>query len=255
MTAPLLAVGIGNTMVKFGLTHLRRADGWPIWAAQQEIPTAQFDPESLLSVLPHSEVHWQVASVQRSAQQRLQSWVESNRSGDVYRLLTHSDLPIQIRLAAPQRVGLDRLAAAVAVNQIRDRAQPAIVIDAGTAITVNLLSADGAFEGGVILPGFGLTAKALAMGTDQLPHVAADLHSEPPRVVGKSTEEAIRSGLFWGNVGAVREIVDRVQKELGLTPPLYVTGGDARRLAAFISAKARFIPDLVLAGVVFSTAS
>ncbi len=253
MTAPFLAVGIGNTTVKLGLTMARNDSDWPIWSEQREVATANFDPATLSAVLPPSAVGWCVASVQRSVEQRLRDWVRASRTMDTYRLLTHGELPIEINVDAPDRVGMDRLAAAVAVNRMRDVQRPAIVIDAGTAITVNLITADGVFQGGVILPGFALTAKALAMGTDQLPQVVPDLNSEPPQVVGKSTDGAIRSGLFWGNVGAVREIVERVRRELVQTPQIFVTGGDARRLTGFVAADAKFVPDLVLAGIVIST--
>jgi type III pantothenate kinase len=261
MTTPLLAVGIGNTTIKFGLTTWRAGAGdspaapWPIWHVTRETPAANFDPSALAGLLPQVETTWVVASVQRAAEERLRDWIRGHRPLDKFHLLSHDELPLQINVEAPHRVGMDRLTAAVAANTIREPHRPAIVIDAGTALTVNLVTADGVFQGGVILPGFSLTAKALAMGTDQLPHIAADLNAEPPSVVGKSTEAAIRSGLFWGNVGAVREIVDRVQRELSVVPQVFVTGGDARRLAGFVSPEARFVPDLVLAGIVASALS
>ena len=250
MTAPIVAVGIGNTSVKVGVTA--GVDGeWPNWTTRQEIPTASFDAQQLAAILPSESVRWCIASVQRSVESNLRDWVRLNRDQDSYRLLTFHELPIEIRVDAPERVGPDRLAAAVAANRLR-HGNPAVVIDAGTAITVNLIGANGAFEGGVILPGFTLTAKALAGGTDLLPLVTADLNSDPPDVLGKSTEAAIRSGLFWGNVGAVREIVARLTAKLNVTPQIIVTGGDARRLAGFVSQDAKFVPDLVLAGIVFS---
>jgi type III pantothenate kinase len=252
MTLPLLAVGIGNTTVKLGLTAARRENGWPVWSGNWEVATASFDPATLAAELPSAPVHWCVASVHRGAERRLHDWVEACRAPDDYQVLTHDHLSLGINLDAPRRVGMDRLAAAVAANRIRDPHRPALVIDAGTALTVNLVTADGLFQGGVILPGFALTAKALALGTDQLPLVIPDLNAEPPPVVGKSTEGAIRSGLFWGSVGAVREIVDRVQKQLEIAPQVFVTGGDARRLAGLVAADARFVPDLVLAGIVMT---
>jgi type III pantothenate kinase len=251
MTAPLIAVGIGNTSVKLGVTTDLNDSSWPIWKSRHEFATANFDVSTLADLIAEEEVEWRVASVQRNAEKSLCEWVRIHRSHDTYHLMSVADLPIEIHVDAPDRVGLDRLAAAVAANQLRD-GRPAVVIDAGTAITVNLIGADGCFEGGVILPGFALTAKALAVGTDLLPLITADLNADPPSVVGKSTEAAIRSGLFWGNVGAVREIVERIASELHETPRVFVTGGDARRLAGFVSIEANYIPDLVLAGIVLS---
>ena len=100
----------------------------------------------------------------------------------------------------------------------------------------------------MILPGFRLTAKALADGTDLLPLVDHDPAADPPPVVGKSTVAAIRSGLFWGQVGAVRELTHRIAAELASPPQLFVAGGDAERLAAFLP-QARVVPELVLAGI------
>lgn len=252
MTGHLVTAGIGNTTVKVGLVKSCGPSSWPEWLARREVPTANFDPATLSEMLPEQAVEWYIGSVQRTVESRLRDWVRLHRQQDHYRLLTFEDLPLKIQVEVPARVGLDRLAAAVAVNRLRDPARPAIVIDAGTAITVNLITPDGVFQGGVILPGLGLTARALSMGTDLLPLVAAEVYSEPPPVVGKSTEAAIRSGLFWGNVGAVREIVDRVHGELAQTPQVFVTGGDAQRLVDFIAPDAKFAPDLVLAGIFFS---
>src|SRR5205814_3927690 len=150
-------------------------------------------------------------------QRQLSEWALLNRPRDDFKILTYRDLPLEVRVEFPDRVGLDRLAAAVAARflasegrQPPDTIRPAIVIDAGTAITVDLVSADGAFEGGVILPGFRLTAEALAAGTNQLPLATFTGQDQPPPVVGKHTEGAIRSGLFWGAVGAVREVIERM---------------------------------------------
>jgi type III pantothenate kinase len=88
----------------------------------------------------------------------------------------------------------------------------------------------------------------LAEGTDLLPQVDYDPAADPPPVVGKTTVAAIRSGLFWGQVGAVRELVRRMSDELGAVPQVFVAGGDAERLAAFLP-QAQVVPELVLAGI------
>jgi type III pantothenate kinase len=131
---------------------------------------------------------------------------------------------------------------------VRDSGRPAIVIGAGSAITVNLVAADGAFEGGMILPGFRMSAEAL-YGADLLPLTVLSPNDEPPPVVGKNTEAAIQSGLFWGAVGAVREAVQRIADQLDQPPQILVTGGDLRQLARYLGDSARFIPNLVLSGI------
>jgi len=246
---PLLAVDIGNHQIKFGLFPRESGPGLPQPARVWSLPTHEADGDSLAALLPAEKMAWYVAAVQRQAERRLAGWVQARRPYDRYRLLRNTDFPLQIHVEQPQQVGADRLAAAVAVNHLRDPNRSAIVVDAGTAITVDLVSADGVFEGGVILPGFRLTTKALAEGTDLLPHVDHDPAADPPPVVGKSTAAAIRSGLFWGQVGAVRELTQRIAGELASPPQVFVAGGDAERLAAFLP-QARVIPELVLAGIV-----
>jgi len=244
----LLAVDIGNHQIKLGLFLGDDGDGLPQPAEVWKIPTGEAAFEPLSALLPQVPLAWCAASVHRQVESRLAAWVQQRRPRDRYRLLQHENLPLAIHVEHPHRVGSDRLLAAVAVNRLRSPDRPAVVIDAGTAITVDLVSAAGAFEGGVILAGFRLTAKALAEGTDLLPEVDYDPTAEPPAVVGKSTAAAIRSGLFWGQVGAVRELVQRMSDRLEAAPQVFVAGGDAERLAAFLP-EAQVVPELVLAGI------
>ncbi|MEO8496429.1 MAG: type III pantothenate kinase, partial [Planctomycetota bacterium] len=97
-----------------------------------------------------------------------------------------------------------------------------------------------------------LSARALAEGTDLLPNVDATFRTEAPPVIGKSTTAAIRSGLFWGGVGAIRELVARTSAELQTSPQLFVTGGDAERVTGYLAADAQFVSDLVLRGIVLA---
>jgi type III pantothenate kinase len=243
----LLAVDIGNHQIKLGL-FASDCDGLPQPAQIWKVPTRESTFEQLAAFLPPESLTWHVATVYRQAERQLAAWVQFRRPGDRYRLLKNEDLPLVIHVEQPERVGTDRLLAAVAVNRLRATDRPAIVVDAGTAITVDVVSAAGEFEGGVILPGFRLTAKALSDGTDLLPEVDYDPAARPPPVVGKSTIGAIRSGLFWGQVGAVCELVRRMSDQLGAVPQVFVAGGDAERLAAFLP-QTQVVPELVLAGI------
>jgi type III pantothenate kinase len=246
---PFLAVDIGNNQVKLGLFPPDDGQPMPHPIRIQKLSAADTPFEILDAWLPTHRLLWYVATVQRRIEQRLAGWVRNRRPQDAYLRLANEQLPIAIHVDQPARVGTDRLLAAVAVNACREPTRPAIVIDAGSAITVDLVSAQGAFEGGVILPGLGMVAAALAERTDLLPLVDQTFAAEPPPVVGKSTVAAIRSGLFWGNVGAVRELVSRIAQELSTPPQLFIAGGDAERIAALVSPQARVAPELVLAGI------
>src|SRR5262245_21553315 len=246
--APLIAVDIGNSSTKIGWQfELIDSDALPAAGVTRSIVTAQQPPGELRDALPRERCRWRIASVHREGTRILQAWLQANRSHDDIRLLTHHDLPIAARLEFPDRVGLDRLAAAVAGNVLRTAGAPAIVVDAGSAVTVDLVAADGAFEGGVILPGFRMSAAALS-SADLLP-VARFSPDEIPTIIGKSIEGAIRSGLFWGAVGAVREIIERMSASLDRQPEIFVTGGDLRRLAEHLGDEASFVPNLVLSGI------
>ncbi len=249
---PLLAVDIGNTSIKLGWFANDAADAWPQPERTLTISTRDVASWQVLEQLPPEIAAWYVGSVQREAEAKLARWVEHHRPGDTYRKLANAELPIRIEVDFPDRVGTDRLLAAVAVNALRDAKRPAIVIDAGSAVTVDLVSADGAFQGGVIWPGRAMMAQVLAGNTDALPLITAPLEDGPPAIVGKSTDKAIKSGLFWGNVGAVREFVAQMRNQLPQPPQVFVTGGDAKRLARYACDEAVQVSDLVLAGIVLS---
>jgi type III pantothenate kinase len=193
---------------------------------------------------------WYVASVNRSHAAWLEEAVAA-ASGGIHRL-THRDMPLSIRVDAPERVGIDRLAGAVAANALRERDRPAIVIDLGTAITVDLVSAEGAFDGGAILPGIAMAARALESQTDALPRsTLADL-VEPPDPVGKSTLAAIESGLLWGAVGAIRELIERMTVACEKSPHVFVTGGMSPAVVPLLQSgriSVVHVPELVLAGI------
>jgi type III pantothenate kinase len=252
----LIAVDIGNSSTKLGWfdgpVAMQRPDQWsgslPQPTAVHEFPTGQTPPDELLEQLPAAPVRWRVASVQREGQRVLTRWIQMHRPQDDFRVLACTDLPLEVRVDFPERVGVDRLAAAVAANAIRQSDRPALVVQAGTAVTVNLIGSDGAFCGGAILAGFRMQAEAL-YGADLLPLVLLATQSEPPTVVGTNTEAAIRSGLFWGAVGAVREIVQRISAQLPQPPQVLITGGDLSRLAPLVGSDTQFVPNLVLVGL------
>lgn len=262
MNDACVAVGIGNTTITFGVCEsptapghgdIRTSGGWK-WSQQITVETVGFDPAEVALDIP-TGASWRVASVHRASERQLASWVRQSNPDALYHNLTAHDLPIKVCVDQPGRVGMDRLAAAVAVNQLRDRRAPAVIVDAGTAITVDLVNQEGDFQGGAILPGMRLVSQALAAKTDQLPRVDPHFHQSQPRALGTSTEEAIRSGLFWGSVGAIRELVQRIGATATGSPQLFLTGGDAERLAPYVSKDAVFVRDLVLGGILAAVPS
>jgi type III pantothenate kinase len=115
-----------------------------------------------------------------------------------------------------------------------------------------LISADGVFLGGAILPGIGTSARALHEFTDLLPLLAMHELRELPPALGTGTCEALRSGLFWGTIGAVRELIDRLGQTAGQTPQVVLTGGAAPAVAGLLQTSAEYMQNLTLAGIALS---
>jgi type III pantothenate kinase len=116
------------------------------------------------------------------------------------RALQWNDFSLRIAVEQPSRVGRDRLAAAVAAVTLKSADRPAVVVDAGSAVTVDLVAASGEFLGGAILPGWRAMSQALSAVTDALPAVSELPLDPPPPALGTSTERALASGLYWGTV-------------------------------------------------------
>ena len=243
-SSDLIAVDIGNSTIHCGRFSLLNAV-LPSPDTTLRVATGNNDFSALANWLPPGECRWRAATVHRLAEQRLADWVRNERPQDEYSLLANQDLPIQVNVDYPDRVGADRLLAAIAANCLRTTDRPAIVIDAGTAVTVDAVDAQGVFQGGAILPGLRLSAAALRQGTDALPEVDTAF-PEPPAAIGKSTGPAIGSGLFWGQVGAIRELVARMNETFNGDADLIIAGGDAERWAPYLSSTARFVPDIVI---------
>ena len=170
-------------------------------------------------------------------------------------VLTHDDLPLNIDVKEPKRAGIDRLLNAVAVNRVRPAGQPAIVMDLGTAVTVDVVDGDGSFLGGTIFPGWSLAAAALHGGTSTLPLVTPDKLELPPQGLGKCTSEAISAGLYWGLIGALEKIAANHTAFLARKPHVYLTGGDAPLIASDLQVglgAVRHLAHLVLAGIVLT---
>jgi type III pantothenate kinase len=161
-----------------------------------------------------------------------------------------SQLPLEVRLDQPNRVGIDRLLNGVAVNRLRRAGVPAIVVDSGTATTVDLISADGAFLGGAILPGLELFARSLHAYTALLPLVPVDELTNPGLpALGRDTRAALCSGLLYGQVGAIREVIARLSADLATPSEVYITGGCGELLVSHLGPAVRLEQELPLRGL------
>lgn len=268
-SSALIAVDIGNSRLKLGLFNRAGIDS----VAAGKLPeptdmlglphadrTGNFDVDQLAAWCDKHQLDgaaWLVASVHRGSSDRLAAGVaelarQSGRDWPV-RILANRDVPLVVQIDQPDLLGIDRTVAAYAANRVRDPRRAAIVVDMGTATTVDLLQTDGSFVGGAILPGIDISARALAEHTDALPRVTLEHLERPPAAVAKAAVPAIESGLFWGAVGAIRELVNRYSAGLPTPPEVFLTGGAsplvARALAETDHFSVRHLPNLVLAGI------
>jgi len=154
------------------------------------------------------------------------------------------DLPIKVKTDSPEQTGIDRvLNVAAAYEQI---GKACVVVDAGSAVTVNLCNDAGDFVGGAIAPGAAMQLEALNLRTAKLPRVVLET---PTDFVGRSTEQAIRHGVFHGIRGLVRELTEQYATELGTWPDVIATGGDAPVLFEGWEVIHAVAPDLTLYGI------
>lgn len=199
-------------------------------------------------VLSETPSSWTIASVNPPLLDRLLGLL--TRSGRVTTKVIRSaaDVPVRHALDRPAATGADRALAVLAAIRRQPAGAPGRVVSCGTALTVETITASGRWRGGAIGPGLGLAAQALNQQTAQLPLICP-ARGEPP-AWGASTEPAMRAGLVWGAVGAIREVLSR-QRDPGEPEPWVVwTGGDAPLLAPLLSgAGAVIAPDLVLEGL------
>jgi type III pantothenate kinase len=153
-------------------------------------------------------------------------------------------LKMSILVDAPEKVGVDRLLNALAAY--RRTKTSTIVIDFGTAITIDTVSKKGEFLGGLILPGIKMSAYTLNNQTAFLPKVDV---KKPAKIIGKNTENAISAGIYIGTVGAITHILKEIRKEFRGVRNIIATGGDARMFKGTIPQIDKFIPHLTLEGI------
>jgi type III pantothenate kinase len=154
------------------------------------------------------------------------------------------DVPIHVATASPRQTGIDRILNIAAAYELL--AQPCVVVDAGTAITIDCCNGSGDFLGGAIAPGVTLMLDALHEKTAVLPRVE---FAVPSGTFGDSTESAIRHGVYHGIRGMVRELVESYATDLGQWPPVIATGGDAKALFEGWELIHAVSPDLLLHGI------
>jgi len=242
----LLAVDIGNTMVDLGFFHGKRL----VYTVR--IPTGKCRTAAgFLKLFPKNSrkslagLRSAYASVVPRVEKALRIAAKKLTGCEPYAVGPKSPLGFRVRYRPLASLGRDRLAAAAGAVELAGT--PVIVVDFGTAITVDAVSRRGVFLGGAIAPGPALSARALARGTARLP--LANLR--PPRTaIGGSTRECLSSGIVMGLASLADGLVSRMAGEMReKSVAVLATGGAARLIAPYSRGRWKVVPDLVLRGI------
>lgn len=243
----LVAVDVGNSSVKLAAFCRDALQDHAICHRSPRWEQSVLDwVENLFGEVP---VLWRLASVRRSTANQLSDAICGRVSSPSIQFVTHQDVPMPVEVDHPDRLGIDRLLSAYAAS--RRFNLPAVVVDAGSAVTVDWVSRQGSFCGGAILPGIGLQSRSLATETEALPQ----LQWEQPGMLSlpaRNTADAIRGGILVGVSAAIDELISRYAQRERLVPDQFqvvVTGGDGLRISPHLRHNHHVVPNLVCRGL------
>ncbi len=154
---------------------------------------------------------------------------------------------IELDVAEPKSVGADRALNAIAAHAIHEG--DLIVIDFGTATTFDVVDASGAYKGGIIAPGINLSLDALVTAAAKLPRIAIEAPSGNLSVIGRTTEDQMLSGIYWGYVAMMEGLVERMRAEIGRPITVVATGGLATLFDQHTEIFDVIEPDLTIQGL------
>jgi len=246
-----MAVDVGNTQTVLGLIDGKETRGeWRITteAHRTADELAVFFAGLLaLEGLSPDEVSAMIVSSVVPGLTRSYRNLASEVFGVPYYVVTaEMETGLDNRYDDPGAVGADRIVNAVAAG--RHYGFPAIIVDIGTATTVEAVDGEACYLGGAILTGLYVSLDALVSKTAKLPSV--DLEEEPPRVIATNTPDSIRSGFIYGYAGAVDALIRRSRDELGEDGvKVIATGGPAGVIVPYCREIQEFDPDLTLKGL------
>ena len=239
MSGSVVTIDVGNTNAKVVVWSDGRI------AFRFSLSTAELVGASRTLDVPPDTSRIAIASVVPRANEPLRDVLSSAAPGIMPHFLSARDmLPIQIAYSTPATLGADRIAAALGAHALYPDAAALIVVDAGTAVTYEVLVGTR-YLGGAIAPGPALQLESLARGTAQLPRI--DL-TDTPSLIGSNTASSIASGIWWGFVTSVDGMLTRLRTHLAVPATVVLTGGWAERLARHVTHDA-LVPDLVHEGL------
>jgi type III pantothenate kinase len=254
----IIAVDIGNTNVKMGLfiddieRAIDKVSGGDSAKLAEVLETLWEKIPFLESAKDKTKRDGVIvaASVKSEWTENIRQIVKDSLDEKIFEIGSGKDVPLPMQLGVedPKKVGVDRIMCAFAAYSVVGDA--AVIADFGTAVTIDLVGADGVFLGGTILPGFEAGADALHRYTAALPKI--DKVKQPKKPFGRNTEEAINNGLYYSAIGAL-ETISRVYSEyVGTWPQTIVTGGNMQIIKNDCDFVDSFVTDLAVKGIVLT---
>jgi len=250
----IIAVDIGNTNITIGLylkdeeQFIKSIPG----RSRKELTSCLASAWKKIHIVKSSREKKRngiivVSSVKPAWTKLIKQIVKDNFGEKILLIGKDIPLPMTLWVDEPDKVGTDRVVSAAAAYAVVEDA--VAVADFGTAVTIDLVDDKGIFLGGVILPGFELSAKALNKNTAQLPKIKVERPTAP---YGKNTTEAINCGLYYSAVATLQEVIRRYAEKIGKWPHTVITGfaaGTIKDDCEFIDS---YVPNLVVKGIVLA---
>ena len=244
MAIDFLAVNVGNTRVQLGAFVEQKLEATASVPCDRPADLASALAETLAPLEQAESTCGIVGSANAAVAAHVIELLTDAHKLPVYEVEKDLPIPIGRQLDREAIVGDDRLLNAAAAFDVLK--QSCVVVDAGTAVTVDYVDGAGTFHGGAIGAGAQLMLDCLHDRTAQLPEVSL---ARPREAMGHSTVEAMRAAAYHGVRGLVRELVEHYAEHAGAYPTVVATGGDAELLFSEFELVERIVPELTLMGL------
>ncbi len=243
----LLAVDIGNTALTVGVISKEDI----LFTEMLSVNTASFPAEYVITLksicelnsceIPDSAV---ICSVVPSLTDTVAQAVRRLCGCEPLIVGPGIKTGLSIRIDDPAQLGADLVAQAVAAVNIYPA--PCVIADLSTATSISVISGNGTYTGGLLIPGLGISSAALAEGTSQLPHISL---TAPERLIGRSTAECMKSGMLYGAACTIDGIFERIEEETGAHSTLILTGQYAAAVSPLCRTQHIYDPGLLFKGL------
>lgn len=249
----LLTIDIGNTTIGIGVCQNKKV----VYATHIRIDKDDKDAAHYVKVLKDLLGDFQLtdfcgsilSSVVPELNETLLAAMETVLQKPA-RLVTLEDIRkmLPVKVKSPDSVGKDRLMDCIGAKARFPKNKPFAVIDMGTATTVNVVDKNGAYVGGMIIPGLGTSVRALSARASQLPEIEL---KAPKHWLGQNTVECMQSGAIYGFACMIDGIIERLQCEYDKDIQIILTGGNGKRVRRYCNKRFTYDANLIMKGLAY----